>query len=711
MLKRKSKGALKTNHLMNVASYLLIFALLSNMLYIPCYFYIRQINRNTVVEHYQYKLNNGMQQLDSSIDSILAFGYFISQTPSYNELYYTNSEIDPGVLDDLRVVMSTSLTSPYSFISNFGLTQNKRILFTRDQVYFSREYLTYDFYFECDREDYFDGFTNTYCFLPAAHFYTTATGEYDAVTFGYRCSARKNMYLFIHYPLTELENLFVDQEVLGTSQISLYYGDVLLTSRGSEPENGFELLTITSGTGMDLRMELKLSDRYIEQDLAAFRHLVQLFLMIILFAICLWVGLFSWRIATPLNRISKTLYETGHYHEDNTMRNSVDIMVDGIRKMGIKLSDFSRTIEEQKESNRIHILEKALYKGLYDESSRTSFKEAFPDFPERWQLLMIQYTPDEPSVDPDSIQLLLTQYFQQKMPEILLLPYSQEALLAFFPLSGEHSQTDALEDVRKDMQEQYPLSITFAVSQVYDNYTNLPDALRELEYETIALTQFAASPASKKDLPISVQQIQTIYLALQNGDEQTAVSALKSGSAALLNNPRQDWAMAKYSHQMIVYALIRIKLENNILDVSIPHFRADNIQHLFEVELPLCFAQITARLKQQHVNHMQDLDQNIFAFIEENLGNQQLCVSMVTDFFHISAPTLQKRMNSCAGKTFSAYVEDLRMKKAHQMLQDTGLTVQEIAESVGYTNANSFYKAYKRYYGKAPRSTRRNADL
>lgn len=710
-MKKKYRNAIKTNHLRSIVSYLLAFAILSNILYIPCYFYMRQINRTNVIEHYQNKLNTGIQMFDSSVESIFAFSILLSKNSTYNKIYYTSSEIDTNVLDNLRQVMQTYTTLPYSFISDFGFIKNSELLFTKNQIYFDREYLTSDFYFSCDDENYFEQFTGKYCFLPAAHFSSTPAGEYDAITMGYLCSASKNMYLFTHYPVQELIALFVDDDVLDTSCIAIYCGDTLLVSNGELPGKNFERLTVSSNTGLDFHVELYLSNSYIEEDLAGFKQLVQIFLLIILSAICLWVALFSWRISSPLNQISKILYETGHFHAESPKRNSIDIMVDGIKKMGIKLSDYGQIIDEQKERNRIHILEKALYKGLYDEASRHSFIESFPDFPANWQLAFIQYTSDDNLVELDSIQLLLTQYFGQKLPNFILLPYSQDALLAFFPVNDGNSPVTELEGARKYIQEQYPVSISFAVSQVYDHYSLLPDALQQLEYETITLQQSSSSPDHRKDLPISIQQIQSIYLALQNGDEQSAISALRNGSASFLENNRQDLAMAKYSHQMIVYTLIRIKLENNILDVPIPNFRADNIGRLFEEELPQCLGQIAARLNEQHANKMQNLDLNIFAFIEENAGNQQLCISMVTDHFHISAPTLQKRMNSCVGKTFSAYVEDLRMKKAHQMLQDTYLTIQEIAESVGYTNANSFYKAYKRYFGEAPRSTRQNFDL
>ena len=49
------------------------------------------------------------------------------------------------------------------------------------------------------------------------------------------------------------------------------------------------------------------------------------------------------------------------------------------------------------------------------------------------------------------------------------------------------------------------------------------------------------------------------------------------------------------------------------------------------------------------------------------------------------------------------------MEKARLLLRDTTATVQEIAEAVGYINANSFYKAYKRCFGEPPLSYRNEA--
>ena len=146
-----------------------------------------------------------------------------------------------------------------------------------------------------------------------------------------------------------------------------------------------------------------------------------------------------------------------------------------------------------------------------------------------------------------------------------------------------------------------------------------------------------------------------------------------------------------------------IDMENDCLtDIPIPAFRSDDLQSLFEQEFPDCFYLIAAQLKQQQMKNAEQLEQNILSFIQDNLSNSQLSVSMVAEHFHISAPTLQKRINAVSGKTFSAYVESVRMQRAQQLLRETSDTVLEIAEAIGYSNKNSFHKAYKRYFGEPP---------
>lgn len=55
------------------------------------------------------------------------------------------------------------------------------------------------------------------------------------------------------------------------------------------------------------------------------------------------------------------------------------------------------------------------------------------------------------------------------------------------------------------------------------------------------------------------------------------------------------------------------------------------------------------------------------------------------------------------GKTFSQLLLELRMERAVLLLNCTGLSVEEAAYMLGYSNSSNFYKAFREYYHCSPR--------
>ncbi len=685
----------KPNYSIAIASRVLVFAVLSCLLYIPCYFYMIRIHRANIIDSYQSNLDNGIQMLDSSINSVIALESLILNDSTYNELFYTYADIDDQTLNRLRSIIRTHTVIPYSFISNFGLIQNEHILLTKEHIYYEREHITSGSYIRYGK-DYFSESSGNHCFLPASQFAFGSSQEYSAVALKYRLLRNKDLCLFTLYPAEELLALFVDDPFFDSNCISLYSGNTLLLSHGNQPRQDFELLTQSSNTRIDFRVELYLSDSYIENDLVHFKRLAHMFLVLVMAALCFWCVIFTLRITHPFHSIAKILYETGSLNKKSPQHASISILVNGLQNMGAQLSDYKQLISEQKKANQIHVLEKALYRGLHSDNDYDYFSEVFSDFPSNWQLAFLQYIPDDQAMTLDSLQLLITNSINQKLDNAIVLTYDHDILLLFYPVHGSSTLDTKLQSIQELVEKQYSVSFSFTISHVYNHYSHLSEALQQLEYDTLTF------PANlNHDFPFSMHQIQRIYNALQNGNAQAAISTLQCASFS--ESSRKNLFAAKYSYQTIVYTLLRLKLENNVLDIAIPKFNPNDLKGLFETELPQCFSQIAERLNQHHTNQIKNLDLDIGAFINKNLCNQQLCIAMVTDYFRISAPTLQKRMVSIYGKTFSAYVEEMRMEKAQLLLQNPNLTIQEIAETIGYTNTNSFYKAYKRYWGQSPR--------
>lgn len=59
-----------------------------------------------------------------------------------------------------------------------------------------------------------------------------------------------------------------------------------------------------------------------------------------------------------------------------------------------------------------------------------------------------------------------------------------------------------------------------------------------------------------------------------------------------------------------------------------------------------------------------------------------------------------------SGKTYTEYLQSIRMEKATEMLLETEESVQKIAEKVGYANLAYFYEVFKEHFKMTPHSYR-----
>ena len=64
---------------------------------------------------------------------------------------------------------------------------------------------------------------------------------------------------------------------------------------------------------------------------------------------------------------------------------------------------------------------------------------------------------------------------------------------------------------------------------------------------------------------------------------------------------------------------------------------------------------------------------------------------------------LSNLLHAEMGKTFSEIILSSRMERAALFLQNTELSIDDIALMIGYKSSASFYRAFKRYYGVSPR--------
>lgn len=79
--------------------------------------------------------------------------------------------------------------------------------------------------------------------------------------------------------------------------------------------------------------------------------------------------------------------------------------------------------------------------------------------------------------------------------------------------------------------------------------------------------------------------------------------------------------------------------------------------------------------------------------------DEEISLEEISAYVEINPYYFSKLFKKIEGKNFKDYLIELRMDIAKDLLKTTNLTIKEIAYKVGYSDANYFSRAFKRYTG------------
>lgn len=82
--------------------------------------------------------------------------------------------------------------------------------------------------------------------------------------------------------------------------------------------------------------------------------------------------------------------------------------------------------------------------------------------------------------------------------------------------------------------------------------------------------------------------------------------------------------------------------------------------------------------------------------------SEPISLTEVADYVALSSEYLSKIFKEETGIKFVVYLNNLRLKAAVHLLEETNLKVYEIAEKVGYSNMSYFSTVFKKNFGKNP---------
>lgn len=85
---------------------------------------------------------------------------------------------------------------------------------------------------------------------------------------------------------------------------------------------------------------------------------------------------------------------------------------------------------------------------------------------------------------------------------------------------------------------------------------------------------------------------------------------------------------------------------------------------------------------------------------------EELTLKNIAEHFNYNSSYLGKKFRKETGYSYLNFLDKIRMQKATEILVNSNLMVYEVADKVGYSNVDYFYKKFKHYYKLSPNEYR-----
>ncbi|NJO00464.1 MAG: response regulator [Bacteroidia bacterium] len=92
----------------------------------------------------------------------------------------------------------------------------------------------------------------------------------------------------------------------------------------------------------------------------------------------------------------------------------------------------------------------------------------------------------------------------------------------------------------------------------------------------------------------------------------------------------------------------------------------------------------------------------VIACIDTNLDNPSFNVEMLSEQMNLSRRQLHRKIKALASVNPTDFINQVKMKKAGELLASGKYSVTEIAYSTGFSDASNFSQSFKKFYGESP---------
>ncbi|MBB2184375.1 AraC family transcriptional regulator [Lachnospiraceae bacterium MD1] len=304
-------------------------------------------------------------------------------------------------------------------------------------------------------------------------------------------------------------------------------------------------------------------------------------------------------------------------------------------------------------------------------------------------------------------------YFMEKNDQTIVSILNTEK--SFYEFSGINDYLNNVQAyLEESLDEPYTIGVGLSYEEIDNCYLSFIDALEALNYKTVkgqntVIYIDEVNGISSGVILYSIEKETQLITVAKSGNREVVLELLQSVfQDNLLENNISPELVDHLFHALAGTAIRTIfemrltsdrifgKKEDIYTEIDSKNGLEEKVKYISYV-----FEMITKYVTENKQNQQSHILEKIQRHLEENYS-MDISLDTVAEVVNLSTSYLSFIFKEISGKNFVDYVNEFRIEKAKQLLDETSFNVAQIAEQVGYNSANSFSKVFKKYVGISP---------
>ncbi|MBP1993845.1 helix-turn-helix domain-containing protein [Paenibacillus eucommiae] len=311
---------------------------------------------------------------------------------------------------------------------------------------------------------------------------------------------------------------------------------------------------------------------------------------------------------------------------------------------------------------------------------------------------------------------------QQRFPESVTLQ-SEKELIFSIVFADEGSSTEPLLETLHFMKQVFEKDVDYyflsiavhpelrSPAQFTTAYEEAEQIirLRQLNNQTQIITGTDIPPISYCFSPTEESQFAA---HLQAGKEADMLELIERMTDHLHKHHAPAHFFKQFANEAVSKILVGLSAQQiDISELQSEFFPYEQIKEIVTLEQYIdFFRQLIGRaaaLANARITNQDPIVTFILNYFQQHYS-EEIYLEMVADRLNITTSYMCKYIKQKTGKTFGSLLDEIRINKAKELLEADDCKIQEIAAQVGYQNANSFTRMFRRLTGVTPGEYRRD---